>query len=137
MAGQIDEEDMEYYYEDLENVDKGIRHVMEINGVLMQNQGHELSAHVGETLLPVYAHVLLNIADRKDYELIDAVCFVCDCLEHGTIELFNQVQGQAAAKFLELIHHTSKAEEVNYDLLQSCIFALGVVAQRLPNGQFA
>jgi len=52
MAGQIDEEDMEYYYEDLENVDKGCRHIMEINGVLMQNQGHELSNHVGATLLP-------------------------------------------------------------------------------------
>jgi hypothetical protein len=137
MAGQIDEEDLEYYYEDLEEVDKGIRHIMEINGVLMHIQGHELSGIVGQTLLPVYAQVLLNISDKKDYELINSVCFVCDCLEHGTIELFNQVQGQAAGKFLEIIRHTSKAEEVNYDLLQSCIFALGIVAQRLPNGQFA
>lgn len=47
MAGQIDEEDMEYYFEDLKSVDKGIHHIMEINGALMQNQGHELSAHVG------------------------------------------------------------------------------------------
>lgn len=137
MAGQIDEEDMEYYYEDLEAVDKGLHHIMEINGALMQNQGHELSTHIGQTLLPAYAQVLLSIPDRKDYELIDSVCFVCDCLEHGTMEFFHQVQGQGAAKFLELSHHTAKAAEVNYDLLQSCIFALGVVAQRSPNGQFA
>ena len=39
MSKQIDEEDMEYFMEDLEKVDKGIHHIMEINGFLMQNQG--------------------------------------------------------------------------------------------------
>ena len=35
MAKQIDEEDMEYFMEDLEKIDKGIHHTMEINGFLM------------------------------------------------------------------------------------------------------
>jgi len=35
MKKNIDEEDMEYFYEDLEKVDKGIHHIMEINGFLM------------------------------------------------------------------------------------------------------
>lgn len=36
-AKQVDEEDIEYFEEDLEKVDKGIHHIMEIAGFLMQN----------------------------------------------------------------------------------------------------
>ena len=39
MAKNVDEEDMEYFKEDLEKVDKGIRHCMEISGFLLQNMG--------------------------------------------------------------------------------------------------
>jgi len=35
MASKIDEEDMEYFKEDIEKIDRGIHHVMEINGFLM------------------------------------------------------------------------------------------------------
>lgn len=35
MAAKLDEEDMEYFEDDLEKVDKGIHHIMEINGVLL------------------------------------------------------------------------------------------------------
>lgn len=35
LAKQVDEEDMEYFMEDLEKIAKGIHHVMEINGALM------------------------------------------------------------------------------------------------------
>ena len=37
MSKQIDEEDMEFFMEDLEAVHKGIHHAMEINGFLLQN----------------------------------------------------------------------------------------------------
>lgn len=93
---------MEYFYEDLEKVDKGIHHVMEINGFLMQNQGDELSAHIGQVLLPTYATVLLDVSNKKDYELEDSICFICDCMEHGSEALFNQIAPQAGAKFVEL-----------------------------------
>ena len=36
---QVDEEDIEFFEEDLEKVDKGIHHIMEISGFLMQNMG--------------------------------------------------------------------------------------------------
>lgn len=128
---------MEYFYEDLEKVDKGIHHIMEISGVLMQNQGHEISPHISQTLLPVFAQVLLNISDKKDYELVDSVCFICDVLEHGTPALFNQVKGQACTKFVQLVHYgTKNKEDINYDLVQSCVFALGVTAQKSEHGQF-
>jgi len=131
MASKVDEEDLEYFYEDIENVDKGLHHIMEINGALLQNNGEKISAFVGQNLLPHYAVTLLNIADKKDYELVDSVCFICDCLEHGSMALFNQVSGQAGPKFLELIAFGSKnKEEIKYDLLQSCVFGLGIIAQR-------
>ena len=38
---------------------------------------------------------------------------------------------------MELIEYGSKGDEVKYDLLQSAIFGLGVIAQRLGNGEFA
>jgi len=39
MGKKVDQEDMEYFLEDLEDIDKGIHHVMEICGSLMQNMG--------------------------------------------------------------------------------------------------
>jgi len=114
----VDEEDLEYFEEDLEKVDKGIHHIMEINGFLMQNMGELVSAHVGSTLLPGYAQVLLNINDKKIYELVDSVCMICDCMEHGTPALFQQIQAQAGSKFVELIHYGSKDQsDIKYDLL--------------------
>ena len=131
----IDEEDMETLYEDIEKVDKGFHHIMEINGCLLQNNGEQLSQVIATTLLPLYAQVLLNISDKKDYELIDSVCFICDCLEYGNKALFDQVQGQAGQKFIEIIQVKSKAaDDVPYGLIQSCIFGLGLIAQKQPNG---
>ena len=90
---KVDEEDMEYFLEDLEKTDKGIHHVMEISGFLMSNMGATISGHVAKTLLPLYATVLLDLSNKKDYEIIDSVCFICDCIEHGGPELFAQIQG--------------------------------------------
>ena len=61
MSGQLDEEDLEYFEENLESVDKGMHHIMEIVGCLMQNAGKkepEVSAMVGDLLLPTYASLL-------------------------------------------------------------------------------
>jgi hypothetical protein len=115
---QVDDEDLEFFEEDIEKVDKGIHHIMEINGYLLQNMGDLVSGFVGTTLLPVYAQVLLNINDKKIYELVDSVCMICDCMEHGNQALFQQIQGQAATKFIELIQYGTKDhEDIKYDLL--------------------
>lgn len=108
---------------------------MEISGILLQNMSESMSAYVGQKLLPIYAPVLLDISDKKDYELLDSVCFLCDCIEHGNDALFSQIVGQTGPKFMELIHHAAKdKEEINYDLLQSCVWGIGEVAKRMPNG---
>lgn len=137
MGKHIDEEDMAYFEENLEDVDKGIHHAMEINGFLMQNMGEQISGVVGQTLLPSFAMQLLDISSKKDYELVVSVCFICDCMEHGNSALFDQIKGQAGTKFVELITYATKDKsELKYDILQSCIFGLGVIAQRSPLGQF-
>ena len=72
---------------------KGINYIMDINGALMQIEGELVSDHINQTLLPFYAQILNNIHQRQDYELNNAVCFVCDCLvldvsrQLGTIKL--------------------------------------------------
>ena len=65
LAQQLDEEDMEYIVEDMEKIDRGIHHIMEINGMLMQNQGAALSGHIQTTLLPFFAdvHHLIHLED--------------------------------------------------------------------------
>lgn len=36
---------------------------------------------------------------------------------------------------MELIHHAAKdKDDINYDLLQSCVWGIGEIARRLPNG---
>lgn len=104
LAKQVDEEDMEYFYEDLEKTDKGIHHIMEITGFLFRNMGEAVSPQVATTLLPLFAPILLDISDKRDYELIDAVCFICDCMEHGGAALYGQISSQGGAKFLEIIN---------------------------------
>lgn len=40
----IDDEEKEYLWEDVEKVDKGIHHIMEISGFLINNMGEAISA---------------------------------------------------------------------------------------------
>lgn len=89
LSKHMDEEDFEYFMENLEQVDKGIRYIMEISGFLLQNMGDTMSPYIAQHLLPSYAMVLLDISDKKDYELLDSACFLCDCIEHGNDPLFN------------------------------------------------
>ena len=85
---------------------------MEINGILLQNQAHEISDHIGKTLLPFYAKIIAKVNKNtkiskftRQYEVNDSVCFICDCLELGSQSLFDQYYQEAGPKFLELIHY--------------------------------
>jgi flagellar motor component MotA len=43
----MDEEDLEFFMDNLEQVDKGVRHIMEISGFLLQNQSEVMSPYIG------------------------------------------------------------------------------------------
>ena len=58
-------------------------------------------------------------------------------MEHGNDQLFQQIQGQASTKFIQLIQYAATdKEDLKYDLLQSCIFGLGIISKRLPLGKY-
>lgn len=66
--------------------------------------------------------------------ILDALCLLCDCLEYGSDDLFNAIQGQATPKMLEVI---TKLGQENKDYIQTCIFSLGCIAYRMPAGQWS
>lgn len=90
LAKKLDEEELEYFEDDLESVDKGLHHIMEIVGAVLQNQGHiaEVSQVVFEKIVPGYAAQLQGLEGKKEYELINAVCLLCDCMEYGSEQMF-------------------------------------------------
>ena len=136
MEAEMDEEDLEEFKQELEQIDKGLHHVVKIGGFLLKNMGAAISGPVARVLLPLYAQPLLDISQRDDFELVISVCMLCDCIKYGSDDLYNIVMGQAGQKFIEMIRMTSKKPEgPNFNIIQSCIFGLGLIAERTPNGQ--
>ncbi len=129
----MDEEDIEAFNEQLDNEDKVWDYVMDLAGTLLKTMSAQCSSQVQQKLLPLYGQKLLNIHKSKPHELLASLCLLVDCLEFGTDELFNFIVGQATPKMLEVVKSLGQA---NPDLTQTCIFGLGVIAQRTPAGQF-
>ncbi|CDW84107.1 importin beta- [Stylonychia lemnae] len=129
---KMDEEDVEFFHEDLKKVDKIQNYVMEISGVLIHVYKGSISQLVIENLLNHFAVTLQNLKGSADYEILNSVCFFCDILEYGGDDLFNLAAGKAAEKFIEVI----RAFPENRDLIQSAGYGLGVVGMRTPQGQF-
>ena len=103
MKKKLDEEDVEALMDSIEKMDKVWTYCMDISGVLLQAMSAECSPLIQEKLLPLYAGKLMNIKKVKQYELLESLCMVVDCLEHGTKELYSTIAGQAGPKFLEVI----------------------------------
>jgi len=91
--------------------------------------GLEIGEHVSNTLLPLYAPVLLNVGgSAANYEIIDSVCLLCDCMENGDDALFNKISGQAGPALIKVIHHGSKdKDDLQYSMIQSAVFGLGLL----------
>lgn len=79
-------------------------------------------------LLPLYANKLANFATREDYEIVDAMCMLTDCMEYGPESLFQMIAPQALDKFTEIMQVRGSD---NQDLTQTGVFGLGVIAQRI------
>jgi hypothetical protein len=140
-AGNLDEEDMANLLDEVQRIDKGKYFVMQISGLLLGNMGKthtDVSTKVGDVLLPPFAAILLNLDEKQEYEITDAVCMLDDCLERGDKQLFEKIAVQAGAKLLEVIQHAGKDQsDIKYDILYSAIFGMGVIAQRSVCGMFA
>lgn len=79
--------------EQLESLDRVWNYAMDISGVIVKNYNQDTAvmAALMEKLLPLYAVKLSNFEDREDYEIVDAVCMLDDCMEFGSEALFQMI----------------------------------------------
>ena len=75
-------------------------------------------------LLPHFGATLFSLNGKKDYEILSAVCFFCDVIEYGGIDIFNMISEKASEKFIECI----KAFPEDRGLIQSAGYGLGAIA---------
>jgi len=50
---------------------------------MMRNMPELTAAAIEKEFLPLYTGKIAQFAEREDYEVIDGVCLVDDCLEFG------------------------------------------------------
>jgi hypothetical protein len=77
----------------LESLDRVWNYSMDISGVILKNynQDNAVMNALSEKLLPMYAAKLSNYTIREDYEIVDAICFLDDCMEFGPESLFQMI----------------------------------------------
>lgn len=63
---------------------------------------------------------------------MNAICFLCDALEYGGMDLFNIAAPKAAEKFIEAM----QVFKEDRGIIQSAGYGLGVIAKRTPQGTF-
>ena len=104
---------------------------MEIAGVLIHCFKDQITPAIAESLLPHFAETLTNLNGKSDYEVLNAVCFLCDVLEYGSEDIFSKVAEKAVEKFME----SMKVFQEDRGIIQSAAYGLGVIAKRTPKGQ--
>ena len=100
---KLTEEDIEELFDDIERIDKVLIYTMEITGVCLRTMPAVVSDRILEKFVPLYAKSLESVAKSKDYELTCALCFFCDCLEHGNEAMQAAILPQLPAKFFEVM----------------------------------
>ena len=88
---KMTEEDIEEFFEDVERIDKVLTYIMEITGVCLRTMPATVSNSILQKFVPLYAKSLASVAESKEYELTTALCFFCDCLEHGQDALLGAI----------------------------------------------
>ncbi|TNV74745.1 hypothetical protein FGO68_gene4951 [Halteria grandinella] len=128
---KMDEEDIEYFHEDIKKVDKIENFAMEIAGIIISVYKGQVSDAFKQHLLMHFAVTLQGFKGKFDYEILNAVCFFCDVVEYGGEDLFAMTAQNATVKFLECI--TTFPSDMG--LVQSAGYGLGAIAKRAPQGQ--
>ena len=133
------EEDIDDFWEDVERIDKILSYIMEITGVLLRTMPEVVSDSVLNKFVAFYAKLIADVPSAKDYEIVTALCFFVDCVEHGQPALVEQVITHLPEKFIQVMA-IQKAlpshDEINQDLVQTCVYGMGVLAQKMPAGNF-
>lgn len=129
---QLDEEDIMDAEDGIARQDKIWTYVMEVAGVLMRTSGAIAEPKIRSLLLPLYAESFQNFEKSSEDQLLNSLCFMCDVLEFGSDDLFNFLAPQAQTQIFRAL----QGGEVSANMAQTAIFALGVIAYRVPAGSF-
>ena len=81
------EEEIEDFFDEVAKLDKVWSYIMETNSVFLRTMSEQSSPFVLQHFVPLYGRILLD-EKAQDYEYINALCFVDDCVEHGNAALF-------------------------------------------------
>jgi len=89
--------------ESLEKLDKVWNYSMDIIGVLLRNLPELTCASIEPNILPLYAGKLVNYENQENYELVDAVCLIDDCMEFGPQAFFDKIAPTALPMYMEIL----------------------------------
>jgi hypothetical protein len=130
----LDEEDIESFREDLDEIEKAFLYSMEISGQYMRIYKEDVTTIMKEKLFTLFVQNMSK-SENTDHEVIDGLCFIIDCCEFLSYEFFQEIYQNVFEKFVS-IYNEHKTKE-DRDVVQSLCFGLGIIASRLPSEQYA
>jgi len=129
----LDDEDIEYYKEDLDEIEKAFLYTMENAGCYMRIYKEDVTELMNTKLFSLFIGNM-NKSENTDHEMIDSLCFFIDCCEFLHIDFFRKIYEEMINKFTEIYHNYKNNED--RDIVQSLSFGLGVIASRCTNQEF-
>ena len=123
-----DEEDLNDYEIEFDNICEISRRIMEINGILFKLFQNVLTALVSENLLQSFLNSWKNNLNRNilnsDQEILSAICFIDDYIEYSDPIALKMIYGM----FLD---NTLNFKTENEDIIQSICYGLGLICSRI------
>jgi ribosomal protein S13 len=129
----LDEEDDDTLASDINILNETSRRVMELSGIVFKLFRGDLNDLVNRHLFDQFFNMwTIGVSKTKnDQEILNAVCFFDDYLNYATEENCLKFY----PKFLELAVDNFKTK--NEDIIQSIVYGLGVIAERLSKEEFS
>jgi hypothetical protein len=126
-----DENDEGQIAADIDTLNEIIRRVMEVSGILFQLFKEDLNEFIKNNLSELFHKNWIQALHmtKVDQEILNSICFFSDYLEYGNNESFRNFY----PTFFEL---TGNFQTTNEDILQSIIYAYGVIASRISEEEF-
>lgn len=104
---------------------------MEISGFAMDIYKESLSpiamGYLGEIFQNMWTNSILTT--RNDNEIIHAMCFFQDIMQHGNMDSFNLV-------YPVFMKNCLSTPTKNQDIIHNTVFGFGLIAQRIDSNMY-
>ena len=131
---EIDDEDIEQMKRDLAKVSDVATQVMELTGQLSDCFKDRAFPVVRDYAVDFFSKQLNQYDQLTEDELIDALCFFCDYIEHTQAHNDAKLVNEISQKFRQISEADPEAE-LN-GVSQTICYGFGVFGINLPNGAF-